>query len=182
MPGSQPYTHIDSQDTPVFTISVDDDLEPRRSVYFTDQSPVFDVSITNHTERELKIPVRIDLRVEDHNPSQSQETSFEQGYGLFLSADETVVRQYEPGLIPLQGSAVLGVRGPGYRDPELSEDEECWVVEQNAGISSLSPLHTFMVYDRDFYAVNYLWTRRAQYVSAGLAVLIVLVGVLQLLA
>lgn len=40
-------------------------------------------------------------------------------------------------------------------------------------------LYTFMVYDRDYYEVNYLNPRRAQYTALVLSVLVVFVGILQ---
>ena len=76
-------------------------------------------------------------------------------------------------MLPFQGSAAICV------NPVIIR-ESSGVKEISRSRSNLYRLYTFMVYDRDYYRVNYLWPRRAQYTSATLAVIIILVGLVQI--
>lgn len=171
MPGSRVYTFEDK-----FRVWITGDLEDRRTVYFTDQFPVFTVHVENLTEHKLVHDLRIAFSYQ-RTPDDRHEY---ERYEPEIAPGATEHIAFKPDMLPYQGPAVIGFWHPGYEEV-TEEDEGGLEVQTAAGQKELTPLYTFMVYDREFYTVNYFRTRRAQYMSAALAALIIAVGVLQVI-
>lgn len=171
MLGSREYTFEDK-----LKVWITGDREDRRSVYFTDQFPVFDVSVQNLTDR----PLELDLRITFADQRRPHEQHDYEQFVFDINPNSTETTQFEPDMLAYQGSAVLGIASPEYGDVSKAENGGA-TIRPWSGFQELTPLYTFMVYDREFYKVNYFRTRWVQYVSALLAVLIIGIGVLQLL-
>lgn len=181
MPASQPYVYEHS-DMKYFRVSVDDDLEPKRlqgkkSVYFTDQQVAFDVTITNlisDTTLELQLNIGVffqhDLEVYDQLP-----------ISVTLEPEETVRDTFNVGLLPFQETGIVGISSAITSNPTEIGDHEVEISRLGGTRGLKHTLHTFSVYDRDFYRVNYWRPRWAQYIAAALAVGIIIVGTLQLI-
>jgi|GEM_PF-1104886 hypothetical protein len=174
MPASRSYTTDD--DHPV-TIEIEGDLEPSRSpisdsktVYFTDQSPTFRYTITNGSDEHIATQFRLHLSYQesdrDHEYGQSKTVNFD------LDPGESTTGEFSTNMLPYQGTASVGVRTVFVRD-----NREEISFKKRDGIYQL---YTFMVYDRDYYRVNYLRPRYAQYGAAILSALIVSLAAIQL--
>ena len=145
-------------------------------MYFTDQFPVFDIHVQNLTDQPLQLDFRFTFSYQ-RKPHDRHEY---ERHLLEIDPGKTECIAFEPDMLPYQGPAVIGLLSPGYG--EVRENDDSIEIRPWSGANELTPLYTFMVYDRDFYKVNYFRTRRAQYMSAALAVLIIAVGVLQLIS
>ncbi|WP_247005064.1 hypothetical protein [Halosolutus gelatinilyticus] len=170
MPANAPYTVTKGDDVLEIEL-ISEDLESRRNVYFTDQSPVFEIRAENISNRPVEGSTTLRFSFEE------SENKIENGVATKIELDlepgesKTVTHQIR--MLPYQGTAAVTVRRCRVRD---QEDR----IELQRISNRYKRIYTFMVYDRDYYKVNYLWPRRAQYIAAFLSVLIVLVGILQL--
>jgi len=192
MPGSRTF------ENEAVRICVSGDLENHRTVYFTDQSPEFRIFVKNKTDNILLTTVPIVLRHSSAGISKRDKTQ----HRLEIGPCEEKVVTYQPTMLGFQGPAVLGLYGPNplYYDPVAAEDasedvidsmesigfeienkENTVLLPKSSGLATIDPLYTFMVYDRDFYKVNFIRTRWSQILSAMLAVLIILVGIIQVI-
>jgi len=163
MPAQRSYVVTDgSNDAEVLRFSVEGDLEPRRSVYFTDQSPIFTVTVENLSEK----------RVEGDNYARlifdESDSHYETGEEIncTLESNESATFSFELDMLSYQGNAAIGVH-----TMYVLEDEDHYTAKRHTG---LERLYTFMVYDREYYKLNYLRPRQAQYIAALLTVGIVL--------
>jgi hypothetical protein len=159
-------------------MSVEDDLEPRKAVYFTNQDVEFVITIENMSGHALEVEFELGLFF----PEIQSDYYVSEHYDLKLEVGEQTERTFSVGLLPYQSTGVLGLIS-NLPSASTSPKESGYTIEPVSGTPNLKwALHTFVVYDREYYRANYYWPRIAQYVSAFLAVLIIAVGVLQLLS
>lgn len=154
-----------------FKIWVEGDLERGKNIYFTDQSPCFRVFVENTGEKPIQIETFFRLSFEESPKSHESEAN--QRIDTVLDPGERDEFRHEIDMLAYQGSAALSIN-----TISLTEDENR-VRTRNTHISSLFRLYTFVVYDRDYYKVNYLRPRWTQYIAMVLSVIVVLVGVFQ---
>lgn len=181
----------------------------KKKVYFTDQSPNFGIEVKNLTEDPLMTEFSIYMSYQDRGtletenfqiaipPNETEKRDFEvdllpyQGNvvigllgefannGLMTSTEHFVVfndqktAEYIMDIKDEVGVIKHLVRKGSENDPSADDEE-------NPSDTEI-PLYTFQVFDREFYSVNYVRPRLAQYISALLAVFIIIVGVLQLI-
>ncbi|MGB9963293.1 hypothetical protein ACOZ32_14075 (plasmid) [Halobacterium sp. MBLA0001] len=169
MPAYQTLNHHDEISIEV----VEDDLEPRRSVYFTDQSPTFQIKVENTGEKPIQ--GRTNLRLSFERSPEDYESGTHTPVVVDLEPGETQTIDHELDMLSYQGGAAVVVDKFRIRD----RDDHLEINKKSG--NRLFRLYTFMVYDREYYRLNYLRPRRAQYLSAILAVLIIAVGVLQII-
>lgn len=174
MPAKTPYRIGVTQDNEdVLEIRLTkEDLEPNRSVYFMDQSPEFEVVVENIGEKRIEGATYLRFSFTESN--SEPESGTHKRLEIELEAGEKESFSHRIDMLPYQGTAALAIDRPRIRDC----DDRFEISRMSS--SNLERLYTFMVYDRDYYKMNYLWPRRAQYIAAFLSVLIVLIGVLQL--
>lgn len=131
------------------TVWITGDLEKQRIVYFIEQFPVFTIHVENMTEQQLKLELRIAFSYQrtpgDHHDYERCQTEIE------LSKTERIA--FEPDMLPYQGPAMIGFWDAGYGEVQ-EQDEGGLKIKLQGGSIQLTPLYTFMVYDRDFYEVN----------------------------
>ncbi|WP_066418935.1 hypothetical protein [Halorubrum aethiopicum] len=164
MPAQRSYVVVEALNgTDVLRFSVEGDLESGRSVYFTDQSPVFTVTVENLTEKRVELDNWARLIFDE---SDSAHESGEQ-ISCTLGPKETDSFDFELDMLSHQGNAAIGVH-----TMSASEDDDQYSTRKNN--NRMKRLYTFMVYDREYYKLNYLRPRRAQYAAAILTVGIVL--------
>jgi len=165
MPAGQTYKHASLE------ISVEGDLEDGRTVYFTDQSPTFGIKIENNGQNKIYGKIPVSVVFEDAGTQSAGVITVD------LDPYETTVQPFEVEFLPYQENARIVV------DRIVGLPQQAGEAGMMINTSDKTEdLYTFSVWDRDFYKVNYLWPRYAQYASAGLAVLIILVSVIQILA
>ena len=174
MPAKRPYIESDNRGNNILKIRVKSgDLEKRRSVYFTDQSPNISIEIENIGEGKIEgstfARLSFDESPDDHERYTHQELQFT------LNPGDSEDFEYSADMLIYQGNTALTVDRVSITG--LNGEYE---VSRYTG-PRLERIYTFMVYDRDYYKVNYWRPRYAQYISAFLAVLIVLVGTVQIL-
>lgn len=181
----------------------------KKKVYFTDQSPSFVIEVKNLTERTLVAEFCLYISYQDGEifekenyqiavqPEGTENRDFEvdlppyhgnvvigllgefANNGLVTSTDQFVVfndKKTAEHIMEIREEVAMVehlVRKGGESDPSADDDEE--------PSDKKIPLYTFQVFDREFYSVNYVRPRIAQYVSALLAVGIITVGILQLI-
>lgn len=182
MPATQPYIY-ESNDTKYYRLMVEDDLEDagilrnrKKSVYFTDQEVEFGIIIKNLTnDKTLHVQTRVGVFFQ-HDLSVFSQTLVD----VILEPGDSKTEMFEVGLLPFQETGIVGVSEAMPSNPnETGEDE--LTIESLSGTRGLKDtLHTFAVYDRDYYKVNSLYPRWAQYIAALLAVGIIFVGVFQI--
>ena len=153
-----------------FKIWVEGDLERRKNVYFTDQSPCFRIFVENTGEKPIQIETFSRLSFEESSKSHESEAS--QRIETVLDPGEREEFRHEVDMLAYQGSAALSIDGISLRE---YEDR----IETRNTHNRLFRLYTFVVYDRDYYKVNYLRPRWTQYIAMILSVIVVLVGVFQ---
>ena len=171
MPAQRTYVVTDApNDTDVLRFSVKGDLEQRRSVYFTDQSPIFIVTVENLTDKPVDGDNWVRLIFDE---SDSKHESSEQ-INCTLEPDKTAAFAFKQDMLSYQGNAAIGVH-----TMTASKDGDHYSTRRKR--KHIERLYTFMVYDRDYYKLNYLRPRYAQYLAAFLTVLVVVVGVAQFL-
>lgn len=175
MPASREATLRKSSDASVDMLSVraEGDLENRRTVYFTDQNPEFKISATNISDSSLSGSVI--ARVEF---DESEEVFGEEFTRVWLDLEpgESTTEVLSPEIMSYQGHAAVRIDKATFTESNGKYDYE---TKKSAGKSRWR-IYTFMVYDRDYYRVNYLQPRYAQYSAAILSVLIVAVGIIQI--
>ncbi len=177
MPASREVTfrkRSDSSDD-MLSMSVSGDLERNRSVYFTDQDPEFEIQVTNISD--ASIGGRIIARVEF---DESDDDYGEEHASITLGLDpgESTTGTLNPDIMSYQGHAAVRIDTAVVHESDGDYDYEVRKKSGNRRVRA----YTFMVYDRDYYRVNYLLPRYAQYLAAFLSVLIVGVGVIQITA
>jgi len=173
MPASRTYH---SHDKGAISVDITGDLEPSRipfrskTVYFTDQSPTFECTITNHYDK------RVDYAVWLYLSYHESENDYEKDQGETIEFDlepgQSVTKEFSQDMLLHQGTASIVLRK--FRIYKRHDE-----IQTNRK-KDIYKMYTFMVYDRDYYRVNYLRPRYAQYIAAGLSVLIVAVGVIQI--
>lgn len=175
MPGSQTYIYNSDKNDTSLQVDVEGNLETNsfgreKPVYFTDQEPSFDVIIKNIGDIRVEGYIHLFVKYNqgDHRDMKSFETDLDPG-------EETTVT-FNLDLLAYQGTAILGVYMID-RDHQRSSDDVHKIGRSNKEY----PLYTCMVYDRDYYRVNYQTPRFAQYASVVLSVLIVFSAFLQLI-
>ncbi|WP_152421931.1 hypothetical protein [Halorubrum saccharovorum] len=171
MPAQREYTVSDDyNDTEVLRFSIEGDLERWRSVYFTDQSPNFTLTVENLTEKKVdgtNWPRLIFDESDDDYDSAEQ-------MNCTLKPRDTTSLEFRHDMLSYQGNAAIGIH-------PMTASEKDGRYSLSRDHDRIERLYTFMVYDRDYYKLNYLRPRRAQYAAALLTVLVVVVGVIQLL-
>jgi hypothetical protein len=175
MPAKQtvPITKSSDASVDMLTVDVEGDLRPWQSVYFTDQNPEFKVRVTNISDEVIKGPVRARVQFDESN--REYESPVET-INCELDPGESEIGVLEPDIMSYQGHGAVRIDRARVSS---SRDESHHEITSRSGSGARA--YTFMVYDRDYYRLNYLWPRRAQYAAAVLSVLIVAVGILQLL-
>lgn len=168
MPGHQKAVLDD-----LVEVSVQDDLELGKSVYFTDQHPSFQLEVVNLSDETVWGKLVVGLVFESPEIHGSPSETYE----MKIESNGSQEVTFEPGLLAHQGTAVLSVsKGSNFHQKPPEERATSGYTPPQLG----DPIHTFTVWDRDFYKINYVRPRWGQYLAAILAVLIILVGVAQL--
>lgn len=175
MPGH--HTILFPDDSEALRIEVEPE-EDGRDIYFTDQRPRFTYVIENVSEK----PVRGQISWFIGRGTGKIEHVQDGRENVDIDPGETHEIEVQSQLLSFQCSGVVGVRSStsNESDDEIELNRPAGLSE-NVRSQNLIPLYSFTIWDEEFYSANYRWPRRAQYVSAVLAVLIVLVGTMQLL-
>jgi hypothetical protein len=146
MPATQTVNYGNYDD---LRISVEPVDEPE-SVYFTDQSPTFNVNIKNTSEKTVtsvdqKGAVRWVLALgSDHQPVNSGSIDF------CIGPDETHTEEIEVGLLAYEENAVLGVTGTGVIDQQEGDETEIRYSPKKSDYIK-QELYTFPIWDRSHY-------------------------------
>lgn len=135
-------------------------LDFDRQAFFTDEEFEYDLRITNESDRRLT--GRIDY------VGNTEQTV---GLGRPPMSRWEIDIDLPPGethLEPLYGVGLVGGSGlgviSGIRQPEvIDETEDETIIEPG---DTFRPLLSIIFWDREFYRINYLRPRRAQYVGA----------------
>ncbi|QLG62022.1 hypothetical protein [Halorarum salinum] len=172
MPANRPY-RTQRHGENVVEFRVNGDLEDKRTVYFTDQEPCFQITVENIGDRPVEGKTIARMTYEES--SSAYERGEHKTLDIDLAPGEKETLDFQLEMLSYQGSAAVA-----FDRIRLRDKNDYWEMKKNSG-PSLFRAYTFMVYDRDYYKVNYLRPRIAQYVAAGLAILIVAVGVIQIL-
>ncbi|OYR83677.1 hypothetical protein DJ84_07580 [Halorubrum ezzemoulense] len=182
MPAKRKGTFTLSTDSSIDMLSIEaeGDLEGYRSVYFTDQSPSFDICVTNVSnktddfegsiEGSVRARIEFDEADEDFGPDSA-------AIHIDLEPGESTTGVLEPDIMTYQGHAAIRIDQGRIRESDGDSDYRI-----RASSNKRSRIYTFMIYDRDYYRVNYLLPRYSQYLAALLSVLIVAVGIIQITA
>jgi hypothetical protein len=164
MPGQREYIASDDyNDTEVLKFSVEGDLERWRSVYFTDQSPKFTLTVENLTEKKVDgtnwARLVFDESDDDYDSAEQMNCT--------LKPHGSTSIHFRQDMLSYQGNAAIGIHPmtATVKNGKYSTSRDHERIER---------LYTFMVYDREYYKVNYFRPRRAQWFAALLTVGIVL--------
>lgn len=163
-----------------FSVRVEGDLESSwyhlgsKSVYFTDQSPEFTVYVKNMGDRPVEGSFQIYITYSESNNDHEELES--KWIEIDLDPGEEEEETYHLDMLSYQGSAALSVDTFSIRNQQGEAKQK---IDKR---SDRYRIYSFVVYDRDYYNVNYLTPRHMQYASVILALLIVALGVLQLLS
>lgn len=175
MPASREVTFRKSSDASedMLSMSVSGDLERRRSVYFTDQDPEFEIEATNISDSSIggRIIARVEFDESDDNYGEEHSS-----INLGLEPGESTTGTLNPDIMSYQGHAAVRIDTAVVRESDDEYDYEMRKRSEDKRVRA----YTFMVYDRDYYRVNYQLPRYAQYLAAFLSVLIVGVGIIQI--
>jgi len=173
MPASRSYTTNEIE----VEVGVEGDLEDSNSpfsdsknVYFTDQSPEFEYRLTNHSDYEVDTSLYLTLSYQES--ADENEVDQSENIDVELSPGEVTTGKFAIDMLSYQGTAAVSVRGTRIYE---SRGEV-----RRQDFDRFIRLYTFMVYDRDYYRVNYLRPRYAQYGAAILSFLIVSLAALQI--
>lgn len=174
MPAKRAYVADNNSGDDVLKISVQSgDLEKHRSVYFTDQSPTFTLQIKNIGDKRIEGSTYARLTF-DESPDEYEQYTH-QHFEAELDPGESTTAEYSTDMLTYQGNTALTVDRVS-----VTESDGVYEFSRYSG-PRLERIYTFMVYDRDYYKVNYWRPRYAQYLASLLAVLIVFVGGIQIL-
>ena len=174
MPAKRTYHPRRFEDN--LAVSANGDLERGKNVHFTNQSPSFEIVIENTGNRPVEVDTHFRLSFDESKKGSESSAT--------ISVDETVdpgkasTHEMEPEMLPYQGSAAVSVDTVFLRGDDDNDDGTIRCLRSRT--NSLFRLYTFMVYDRDYYRVEYHRPRRSQYLSAFLSILVVTLAVIQL--
>jgi hypothetical protein len=175
MPGKTTYCFRGPSDDGTISVYSLEVIRPKVSdntVFFTDESPEFKIKVENLTDRSIQGPLTIFI---GYGTGTFEHTDRER-IQVDLDAGETEVFAFGGYLLSYQGNGIIAHHPPtNFR----GDDEEVEIYSKEA--DKYEPLYSFTIWDRHFYKINYTWPRRAQFASAILAVLIILVGIVQIL-
>lgn len=171
MPAETTCVVPDQDENDVLRVAVESDLERFRSVYFMDQSPEFLITVENLSDTELDGNVNIRLIFDESSDKYERWKVID----CCLNPGEKREYTFTPDILSYQGNAAVGMDTIRIRKRDSKYD----ITTHGTGMDRL---YTFMVYDREYYKLNYLRPRRAQWLAAALTVLVVLVGVIQILS
>ena len=99
-----------------------------------------------------------------------------------VAPDDTETQTFHVGLLPYQETGNIGISKAITSNPKEIGKNKLEITRLGGSTKLWETMHTFSVFDRDFYRVNYLFPRWAQYIAAFLTVGIITVSVLQLLS
>jgi len=173
MPAKQAYIATSHSGDEILKITAEGDLEKRRSVYFTDQSPIFTLNAENISDKSIEGRTRVRIVFDESSSSYERELEV---IDCNLDPGENTNVEFELEMLAYQGNAAIGVERLSATESDGVYDTHTYATDR------IERIYTFMVYDRDYYKVGYLRPRYAQYIASGLAVLIVLVGILQIIS
>lgn len=175
MPASREARLRKSSDASVDMLSVraEGDLERSRSVYFTDQNPEFKIIITNISDSSIGGQILARVEYDESEGNHGGETA---RVRLGLEPGENTTEILSPDIMSYQGHAAVRIDKATVRE---SDKDYQYETRRQSG-NRRWRIYKFMIYDRDYYRVNYLQPRYAQYVAAILSVLIVAVGIIQI--
>ncbi len=168
MPASRSYRPRNYND---LEFRVSGDLKWYRSVYFTDRHSKFTIHIKNNGEKEITGSTF--CRLSFINSSRSYEYDETVKIEFDLGPGEYDEKDLDVEMFPYQGSAALSLD-----TIQLTHDNG--KVRQLRTRDRRYRVYTFMVYDRDYYRINYQLPRWAQYAAMILSVLIVASALIQI--
>ncbi|MFB6360091.1 MAG: hypothetical protein ABEH59_02090 [Halobacteriales archaeon] len=166
MPATQTYR----KDGIIETTLEDLDLN---TVQFTDETFDAELVIRNLSDKHLTGVVEL-ANESEQTLGGKRESLTTSRIDLDLQPGETLrKRAGGTGIVGGTGTAVI----VGIADPIIAEsDEHAIAIEPG---EAFVPLASMVFWDREFYRVNYLWPRRAQYLSVAIALLsAVLAGII----
>ncbi len=170
---------IDVRDNNEVYLEITIDVKNDKEVYFTDEEVCFEIKIENVSDRRVKGKLGWFLGrgsgTIDHANNRDNDLQID------LDPGEIHKESLSTGYLTHQSNALIGVNMPGDVDRSIDGVIEISEPQTDAGNMYYQEGFSFTVWDREFYKVNYRRPRRAQYASVALAVLIILVGVLQVL-
>ncbi len=145
-------------------------------VHFTDQQFEYDLVCQNLSDEHLTGSIELQNHLET-TLGDYERPIFRREIDLDLPRGESHRETVQVvGMVGGAGTAVIG----GTAQPVVA-DEDAGHIEVAPGEAFL-PLFSTVFWDREFYRANYLWPRRAQYLSVVFALLsVILVGMVVLL-
>lgn len=174
MPAKSPYIISDGEEEVLKIEVVEDGLDGRRSVYFMDQSPAFTIKVENIGDQPTEGHTYARMVFDESQNDYELNTHEKLDCSLGICASREI--EYNLDMLSYQGNAAIRI------DKTHAKTKEEVVDISKTATTRPRRIYTCMVYDRDYYRVNYLRPRRAQYLASLLAVLIVMTGVGQLLS
>lgn len=132
-------------------------------VHFTDELFDFDIVVTNRSDERLTGVIEFASELEttlgmDRDPIRKE------AFEIDLAPGE-VHRE------PITGAGLVGGSGTGViagvLRPDVTESDHGETVIEPG--DAFLPLASVVFWDRDFYRINFLWPRRAQYLSVVFA-------------
>jgi len=180
MPGKTEYTfaglvHGREGKVPVYNIELVSPSVNKRTVFFTDESPEFRIKVENLADKKIKGPLTFFLGYGTGTFEHIDRETFE----VEIEPDSHEYVTLDGNLLTYQGNGVICHEPPTNFNSDPNDGDYFDIYSNKSG--EYEPLFTFTIWDRHFYRMNYQWPRRAQFASAILAVLIVLVGIIQIL-
>jgi hypothetical protein len=162
-------------------LKIDIIVENEASVYFTDDEVRFDLEIQNQTDD--RVIGELNWFLGRGNGTIDHTNNRHRSFGIDVPAGGTTRQEgLSTGLLTHQSNALIGVSQPNRIDSSRNGVTELSEPQTAAGDMYYQEGYSFTVWDREFYRLNYIYPRRAQYASVTLAVLIVLVGIIQILS
>lgn len=157
-----PATQIYEKDG-IVEISLEDlDLD---TVQFTDETFEADLVLRNLSEKHLTGEIEL--------ANESEQTLGKDRPPLTSSRVELDIEPGETRREPAGGAGIVGGTGTsimvGITEPAITDSDE-HTIEIDPG-ETFVPLASMIFWDREFYRVNHLWPRRAQYLSVVIAIL-----------
>lgn len=135
------------------------------TVQFTDEHFSAELVVRNLSDRRLEGTLEL--------VNESERTLGADGVSL---VDSSMPIELDPGEVhrePVGGAGLVAGTGSavlvGIHRPAVAEETETTVTLEPG--STFAPLASLVFWDRDYYRVNHLWPRRAQYVSVAIALL-----------
>ncbi|AHZ23563.1 hypothetical protein E6P09_14240 [Haloferax mediterranei ATCC 33500] len=146
--------------------------ETDRDIYFTDESPEFTLSVSNHLDADLREDSRLtwSIAVGDGYPDPYVREHLE----IPVPANETVDFTIGGEQLAFEGHGIVGLSAGGMGGPRSDEP-----VLQKSTSNSYNPALSFSIWDREHYDVIHRQPKRTQELALLSSVAVVILAIIQ---